>query len=82
MTIHMKVNYIMTETNLFAALLSAQPAPIRDAIQYQLCLLLVQAGRMELCCTVPGDTGPVCIFQDNLTGNLITVTMPSFGPCE
>jgi len=68
----------MTETSLFAALLSAQPAPIREAIQYQLCLLLVQAGRLELFCTVPGDNGPICIFQDNMTGNLITVTLPSF----
>jgi hypothetical protein len=72
----------MTETSMFAALLSAQPAPIREAIQYQLCLLLAQAGRIELYCTVPGDTGPVCIFQDTQTGSLITVTLPSFDAWE
>jgi hypothetical protein len=47
----------------FASLLDAQPAPVRDAFNHCLCLLMVEAGKMRLVETQPGESGEVCVFE-------------------
>jgi hypothetical protein len=64
---------MMTESSLFAAFLNAQPAPIRDWLQFQFCMRLVKEEEMNLLSIVPGDAGPVCLFQDSTTGGFISV---------
>ena len=60
------------ELAMFASLLDAhlclrhrcrQPAPVRDAYNYCLCLLMAEAGVMRLVGTVPGENGEVCVFE-------------------
>lgn len=46
----------------FAGFLDAQPLSVREAFQYCLCLMMVEAGKMQLVNTVPTDTSPLCIF--------------------
>ena len=41
----------------FAALLDAQPAPVRDAFNYLLCLLMAERGALRLVETHPGAGG-------------------------
>jgi hypothetical protein len=36
------------QLDAFASILDAQPAPVREAFQYCLCLLMVEAGKMRL----------------------------------
>ena len=43
-------------------LLDTQPAPVRDAFHYCLCVLMVEAGRMRLVEKVHGETGKLCVF--------------------
>jgi hypothetical protein len=50
------------ELTAFSYLLDAQPAPVRDAFTYCLCVLLAQAGVMHLVQKVPGEKGMVCVF--------------------
>ncbi|UCG12724.1 MAG: hypothetical protein JSU72_19980, partial [Deltaproteobacteria bacterium] len=42
--------------------LDAQPAPVRDAFHYYLCVLMVETGKMRLVEKVPGKTGMICVF--------------------
>ena len=59
------------ELAAFPYLLDAQPAPVRDAFHYCLCLLMVEAGKMRLVEKVPGEpvlaggpgTGTVWVFE-------------------
>jgi hypothetical protein len=51
------------ELAAFSYLIDAQPAPVRDAFHYCLCLLMVEAGRMCLVEKVPGEHGEVCVFE-------------------
>jgi len=51
------------ELAAFSYLLDAQPAPVRDAFHYCLCLLMVEAGKMRLMEKVPGERGTVCVFE-------------------
>jgi len=46
------------ELATFSYLLDAQPAPVRDAFHYCLCLLMVEAGVMRLV-----ENGEVCVFE-------------------
>jgi hypothetical protein len=46
------------ELAAFSYLLDAQPAPVRDAFHYCLCLLMVEAGKMRLVVN-----GEVCVFE-------------------
>jgi hypothetical protein len=50
------------ELAAFSDLLDAQPAPVRDAFQYCLCVLMAQAGVMRLVEKVPSENGVVCVF--------------------
>jgi hypothetical protein len=49
------------ELAAFSDLLDAQPAPVRDAFQYCLRVLMAQAGVMRLVEKVPGENGVVCL---------------------
>jgi hypothetical protein len=49
------------ELAAFSDLLDAQPAPVRDAFSYCLCMLMAQAGVMRLVEKVPGENGTVCV---------------------
>ena len=51
------------ELAAFSYLLDAQPAPMRDAFHYCLCVLMVEAGKMHLVEKVPGELGTVCVFE-------------------
>ena len=46
----------------FASLLDAQPQPVREVFQYCLCLMMVEAGKMRLVDTVPGEASPISVF--------------------
>ena len=51
------------ELAAFSYLLDAQPAPVRDAFHYCLCVLMVEAGKMRLVEKVPGEDGEICEFE-------------------
>jgi hypothetical protein len=51
------------ELAAFSYLLDAQPAPVRDAFHYCLCLLMVEAGKMRLVEKLPGENGEICLFE-------------------
>ena len=51
------------ELAAFSYLLDAQPAPMRDAFHYCLCLLMVEAGVMRLVEKVPGENGEIFVFE-------------------
>ena len=46
------------ELAAFSYLLDTQPAPVRDAFHYCLCLLMVEACKMRLVEKVPGEPVP------------------------
>ena len=48
------------ELAAFSYLLDAQPAPVRDAFHYCLCLLMVETGKMRL---VERVSGEICVFE-------------------
>jgi hypothetical protein len=64
------------ELAAFSDLLDAQPAPVRDAFQYCLCVLMAQAGVMRLVQKVPGENGTVCVFATT-TGDHFGVARPA-----
>jgi hypothetical protein len=64
------------ELAAFSDLLDAQPAPVRDAFQYCLCVLMTQAGVMRLVEKVPGENGVVCVFATTV-GDHFSVTRPA-----
>jgi hypothetical protein len=47
----------------FASFLDAQPSPVREAFQYCLCLMMVEAGKMRLVETLPGETASIAVFE-------------------
>jgi hypothetical protein len=51
------------ELAAFEYLLDAQPAPMRDAFHYCLCLLMVEAGKMRLVEKVRAEHGQICVFE-------------------
>jgi hypothetical protein len=63
------------ELAAFSYLLDAQPAPVRDAFNYCLCLLMAQAGKMHLVEKVPGENGTVCVFATT-SGDHFSVVEP------
>ena len=60
----------------FASLLDAQPAPVRDAFNYCLCLLMAQAGKMCLIEKLPSEGGTVCVFATT-RGDRFSVARPA-----
>ena len=69
------------ELSAFALLLDAQPSPVRQVFHYCLCLMMVEAGKMELVETLPGDATPFCVFQTT-AGETFSVPRPSISPEE
>ena len=64
------------ELAVFASLLDAQPAPARDTFNYCLCLLMVEAGKMRLVKTLPGESGEICVFETTV-GDRFSVPWPA-----
>ena len=48
------------ELAAFASVLDAQPGRVRDAFNYCMCLLMVEAGKMRLVEEGPGE---ICVFE-------------------
>jgi hypothetical protein len=65
---------IPTSLATFAALLDAQPEPVRQAFNYCLALMMVEAGKARLIETLPGEAGQVCVFPRR--GSLATCAAP------
>ena len=59
----------------FASLLEAQPQPVREVFQYCLCLMMVEAGKMRLVDTVPGEASPISVFE-SAAGESFSVARP------
>ena len=57
-------------------MLDAQPAPVRDAFHYRLCLLMVEAGKMRPVEKVPGETGKIRVFAAT-SGDHFSVVRPT-----
>jgi hypothetical protein len=55
------------ELAAFSYLIDAQPAPVRDAFHYCLCLLMVEAGVMRLV-----EKGEICVFAPCRDGKTVT----------
>jgi hypothetical protein len=53
-----KMTTLPPELTAFSYLLDTQPAPMRDAFHYCLCLLMVEAGKMRLV-----ENGEICMFE-------------------
>ena len=66
---------IPPELQKFTPFLNVQPALVRITFQYCLCLILVEAGKMELTETIPGANGPLCTFR-TVSGELFRITQP------
>jgi hypothetical protein len=69
------MNDLPPELAGFASLLDAQPQPVREIFQYCLCLMMVEAGKMRLVGTVPGEASPICIFEST-AGESFSVARP------
>jgi hypothetical protein len=65
----------------FAPFLEVQPRPIQDIFTYCLCLTLVQAGKMDLVGTVPGDDSPLCVFRTPSEDSIV-VRRPKLDPAH
>ncbi len=59
----------------FAGLLDAQPAHIRDAFNYLLCLLMAERGALRLVDTHAGADGEVCLFESS-AGETFAIVRP------
>jgi hypothetical protein len=64
------------ELTAFSYLLDTQPAPVRDAFHYCLCVLMVEAGKMRLVEKVPGEDGEICLFE-TVTWHKFSVPRPA-----
>jgi hypothetical protein len=66
-----------TELEAIASLLDAQTRPVRETFQYCLRLMMIEAGKMSLEETVPGDATPICVFE-TFAGETFSVPRPPF----
>lgn len=64
------------ELAAFSYLFDAQPAPVRDAFIYCLCLLMAQAGKMRLVKKVAGESGQIYVFK-TIVGDKFSVARPA-----
>ena len=69
------------ELQIFGAYLDAQPPPIREAFQYCLCLMMVEAGKMKLVQTLPGDEKTLCYFE-TVAGDAFAIPRPAITSAE
>jgi hypothetical protein len=51
------------------------PSPVRDAFNYCMCLLMVEADKMRLVDTMPGESGELCTFE-TVTGDTFSIARP------
>jgi hypothetical protein len=72
-------NSLPPEPTAFAALIDAQPAPIRDTFNYLLCLLTAKRGVLRLVETRPGADGEVAVFRSS-AGETFTIVRPPLAP--
>ena len=63
------------ELQKYAAFLDAQPELVRETFQYCLCLILVEAGKMQLVETVPDNSGIICTFE-TVAGDRFSIIQP------
>jgi hypothetical protein len=77
----MKDEPLPPELQAFANLLDALPLATRTAFHYCLCLMMVEAGKMRLVQTMPGDDSPVCLFEAS-SGEQFSVSKPRLSPAE
>ena len=70
------MEYLPPELETFGAYIDAQPQPVREAFQYCLCLMMVEAGDMKLLKSMPGDKGELCYFE-NSAGEAFTIPRPA-----
>ena len=56
------MTYLPPDLAAYSYLLGTQPAPVRDAFYYCLCLCLVKAGKLRLVKKVSGKRGRICVF--------------------
>ena len=63
------------ELQAFATLLDVQPRPVQESFQYCLCLLMVEAHKMELVEIQPGETKPIYMFK-SVDGETFGVARP------
>ena len=63
------------ELKEFAAFLDAQPAGVQPIFRYCLSLMMVEAGKMKLVRTAPGDEGAVCTFE-TVAGDVFSLAKP------
>ena len=61
-----------------ASFVDAQPEKVRDIYKYGLCLMMVEAGVMELVETIAGDEGAVYVFR-SAADEEFSVTRPDIG---
>ena len=59
----------------FTEFLDAQPAGLQNIYQYCLCLIMVEAGKIELVETLAGEEGAICVFRSG-TGLEFDVVKP------
>ena len=59
-----------------ASFVDAQAEKVRDIYKYGLCLMMVEAGVMELVETFAGDEGVVCVFRSS-AGELSSIARPN-----
>ncbi len=55
--------------------------PIREIFQYCLCLMLVEAGKMQLKYKVAGEASSICVFE-TAAGDTFSATHPSLSQEE
>ncbi|MCI0398507.1 MAG: hypothetical protein L0332_13675 [Chloroflexi bacterium] len=67
------------ELQAFASLLDAQQSPVREIFAYCLCLMMVEAGKMRLLETKPGETAPLYVFT-TVAGDTFAVPRPAMSP--
>ena len=70
---------IPPEHAVFAALIEAQPAPVRDAFNYLMCLMMAEQGALRLVDTHSGADGDVAVFESS-AGETFTIVRPPIAP--
>lgn len=69
------MNNLPPELAAFAILLDAQPGPVREAFAYCLCLMMVEANKMQRVEVLPGETTPIHVFR-TVVGDTFSVPRP------
>ncbi len=72
---------IPPELAAFAPILNAQPEPVRQIFYYCLCLMMVETDNMHLVRIIPGDGGPMCLFE-LASGTSFVVPQPQWDAAE